>query len=140
MYYVYEIPLAPVGKKNSQQILYNKTTHKPFIAPPKRYTEYAKQTRKILAQQRLPQEPITYPVNICVRFFMPTRRPVDTVNLKQALWDILVEAGILADDCRDIVASEDGSGTFYDKEHPRTEIVITPYEEEYEQWRDWNDC
>ena len=70
---------------------------------------------------------------------MPTRRRCDTVNLEEGLWDILVEAGVLADDCRDIIASDDGSRTFYDKNRPRTEVVITPYEEEYEQWRSLND-
>ena len=53
---------------------------------------------------------------------------------KDKLWDILVEAGVLADDNRDIIASAQAM-TFYDKDKPRTEFVITPYEEEYEQWR-----
>ena len=46
------------------------------------------------------------------------------VNLLQAVDDILVEAGILADDNYCIVAGHDGSRVYYDKQNPRTEIGI----------------
>ena len=36
------IPLVPISKKNSQQILINKATGKPFIMPSKKYREYEK--------------------------------------------------------------------------------------------------
>ena len=39
--------------------------------------------------------------------------------------DILVDAGILEDDNSNIVAGHDGSRVLYDKENPRTEILIT---------------
>ena len=134
MYYAYLIPLAPVGKKNSQQILTNPKTKRPFIAQSQRYKQYAKDSVAYLRSQNCPLEPITYPVHIDVRFWMPSRRRVDTVNLQESLWDILVDANILADDNRDIIASAKAM-TFYDKDCPRTEFVITPYEEEYEQWQ-----
>lgn len=140
MYYCFEIPLAPVVKKNSQQILINPKTKRPFIAQGKRYKDYAKESIRIIRSQRMPEKPINVPVNVCARFWMPTRRRCDTVNLEEGLWDILVEAGVLADDCRDIIASDDGSRTYYDKNRPRTEVVITPYEEEYEQWRTLDEC
>lgn len=44
-----------------------------------------------------------------------------------------MEAEILADDNRNIVASVDGSVVLYDKENPRTEVTITK-KENYEQW------
>ena len=133
--YVYEIPMPPVGKKNSQQILTNPKTKRPFIAQSARYKKYAKDCEKIIRAKGIPDTPITYPCHIDVRFFMPSRRRDDTVNLQEALWDILDDAEVLADDNRDIIAEADAK-TFYSKTNPRTEVIIMPYEEEYEQWRE----
>ena len=47
------------------------------------------------------------------------------MNLLAAVDDLLVEAGIIADDNSKIVVSHDGSRVLYDKENPRTEITIT---------------
>jgi Holliday junction resolvase RusA-like endonuclease len=55
---------------------------------------------------------------------MPTRRRVDLTNLLEAAHDTLVAAKILADDNNTIIASVDGSRVLYDKENPRTEIII----------------
>ena len=78
---------------------------------------------------------IDYPVNVKTVFYMQSRRKVDLANLNSAIHDILVDAHVLADDNRDIVASTDQSRVYYDKEHPRVEIEITPLEEPYEQWK-----
>lgn len=67
---------------------------------------------------------IAEPVNVQMVFYMPTKRKCDLVNLQEACLDILVKARILEDDNSNIVASMDGSGVEYDKENPRTEIVI----------------
>ena len=56
---------------------------------------------------------------------MATRRRVDGLNLEEAVDDLLVEAGILADDNSRIVISHDGSRVLYDKDNPRTEITIS---------------
>ena len=58
-------------------------------------------------------------------FYMPTKRKVDLSNLQSACLDILVENKILADDNSAIVVAHDNSRVRYDKENPRTEIVIT---------------
>lgn len=131
--YEYLIPCAPVTKKNSQQILVNKKTGKAFISQSKRYVDYEAAASYFLKPK--PKEPINYPVNIRATFYMPTHRRVDTANLNSALHDILVKYGILADDNRDIIASTDGTRTYYDKDNPRTEVKITPYEGQYEQWK-----
>ena len=55
---------------------------------------------------------------------MPTRRRVDLCNLHEALCDVLVKHGVIADDNSNIVAGMDGSRVLYDKNNPRTEIVI----------------
>lgn len=102
--------------------------------PSKVYKEYASKAEWYLTPR--PEAPIDYPVHVQCTYYMPTRRVVDTKNLDSAIHDIMVSCGILADDCRDIVASTDGTRTYYDKENPRTEILIEPLEDpNYEQWR-----
>ena len=134
MEFNYTIPLSPVGKKNSQQILTNRATGRPFISQSARYKKYEKDAVWHLHGQVMPEFPIDYPVAIVVRFYMPTRRRVDTVNLQEALWDILVKADVLADDDRDVIAWADAM-TFWDKDNPRTEVSIMPYiNEDYEIW------
>ena len=77
---------------------------------------------------------IDYPVNVKYTFYMQTKRRVDGLNLAAAIDDILVDAGVIIDDNRDIVAGHDGTRVYYDKEHPRVEIEITPVEG-YQQWK-----
>lgn len=68
---------------------------------------------------------IDYPVNVKAVYYMPTRGRVDLTNLHEALHDVLVHYGVLADDNSSIVASTDGSRVEYDKDRPRTEVWIT---------------
>ena len=56
---------------------------------------------------------------------MKTRRIVDGLNLLATIDDLLVSAGILADDNSRIVAGHDGSRVLYDPINPRVEITIT---------------
>ena len=115
------IPLSPISKKNSQQILINRASGKPFISPSKKYKEYEQ-----AAARYIPKMPkITKAVNVKCLFYMPTRRRVDLTNLLEAVDDLMVKAGLLADDDFTIVAGHDGSRVFHDKENPRTEIYIT---------------
>lgn len=116
----FTIPLPPISKKNSQQILVNKATGKPFIMPSKKYKEYEQ-----AALWYIPKgQTINYPVNVKCIFYMPTKRLCDLVNMQEAILDIMTKAGLLADDNYTIVQSMDGSRVFYDKDNPRTEIVI----------------
>lgn len=71
---------------------------------------------------------IDYPVNIEAKYYMDTRRKVDRPNLEEALLDILVDAGVLADDNSTIATGSDGSRVLYDKERPRTEVKISRIE------------
>lgn len=71
---------------------------------------------------------IDQPVNVAAKFYMPTRRRVDLTNLNEALHDILVNYGILTDDNAKIIVSTDGSRVYWDKENPRTEVIITAVE------------
>lgn len=135
--WVYEIPGTPTTKKNSQRIVNVKTKNggkRSIILPSKQYEAYRKSSAAYLTPQT--DEPITFPVILSCWYYMPTKRQVDLANLIEATQDILVEAGILADDCRDIVSGLDCSRVFYDKERPRVVIQISrdlfP-----DQWREW---
>lgn len=119
----YTVPLPPITKKNSQQILTNKKTGRPFIMPSKKYKEYEGKAAWYLRPR--PPHPISCAVNVKCIFYMPTRRRTDLNNLLEAVTDMLVTAKILDDDHYGIVASHDGSRCFVDKDNPRTEITIT---------------
>lgn len=119
----YTIKLAPITKKNSQQILNNPKTGRPFIMPSKKYKEYEKEAAWFL--KPMPPRPIECRVNIKCLFYLPTRRRTDLTNLLEAVDDLLVHAGIIADDHYGIVEAHDGSRCFVDKDNPRTEITIT---------------
>ena len=127
----YTIKLTPISKKNSQQIMTNPKTGRPFIMPSAKYRQYEKDAEWFLKPK--PPRPISCPVNVKCVFYMPTHRRVDKTNLEESAHDVLVKAGILEDDNRDIIATTDGSMVLYDKEHPRTEITITKLDG-YEQW------
>lgn len=117
----FTIPLAPISKKNSQRILINSRTGKPFIMPSAAYKDYEREASLFIPRGVY----INKPVNVKCLFYMPTRRKCDLTNLLEAIDDILVKTGVLADDNYTIIASHDGSRVYYDKDNPRTEIVIT---------------
>lgn len=119
----FTVPLPPISKKNSQQIVTNKATGRPFIMPSKKYKDYEKAAAKYIPRLRQPH-PIDQPVNIKCLFYMPTRRKVDLTNLLEAIDDVMVKAGLLADDDFTIIQSHDGSRVLYDKDNPRTEVYI----------------
>lgn len=125
----FTIPLAPISKKNSQQILVNRATGRPFIMPSKKYKEYEKTAMWYIPKQIY----INAPVNIKCLFYMPTKRKCDLTNLLEAIDDVMVKAGLLADDNYTIIESHDGSRVLYDKENPRTEVYI----EVSEALQDW---
>ena len=115
----FTIPLNPVTKKNSQQIIL--VAGKPRIIPSKKYKEYERDCIPFLTHV----EHVTGRLNVKAVYFMRTRRRVDLINLHEALHDILVKAGVLEDDNCKIIYSTDGSYVDYDKENPRTEVTIT---------------
>ena len=119
----YMIPLQPVTKRNSQQILTNRKNGRPFIVPSKAYKEYEDKAGWFLKPR--PIKPISEPVQVKCLFYMGTHRRVDLSNLIEAASDVLVKHGILEDDNSEIIVSHDGSRVLYDKERPRTEIEIS---------------
>ena len=119
----YTIKLPPVTKKNHQQIVSNPKTGRPFVVPSKEYKRYEREAVWFLKPR--PPRTIECAVNVKCVFYLPTRRRTDLNNLLEAVTDLLVHSGILADDHYGIVESHDGSRCFVDKDNPRTEITIT---------------
>lgn len=125
----YTIPLPPRTKKNHQTIA-GKGKICPmcgkyeteFIKQGKVYDDYAKKAMWYLRPR--PKVPISKPVTVKFLFYLDADRLVDDLNLAAAADDLLVGAGILADDNRRIIVSHDGTRSYIDREHPRTEIYI----------------
>jgi len=117
----FTIPLAPITKKNSQRILINPGTRRPFIAQSEKYKQYEKAAGYFLKDKG---RKIDRACNVKCLYYMPTRRRVDLTNLMESTHDILVKYEVLADDNYKIIQSVDGSRVFYDKDNPRTEVEI----------------
>ena len=117
----FTVPLTPISKKNSQQILRNPKTGRAFIAPSKKYKEYEKSAMWFIPKGRH----INEPVNVRCLFYMPTRRKCDLTNMLEAIDDVMVKAKLLEDDNYTIIQGHDGSRVLYVKETPRTEVYIT---------------
>lgn len=128
---IYEatIELEPKTKKNGSRIVLIKGV--PRILPSKDFEIYQKGAGFYLD---FPEglEAINERVNLECKFYRSTKRRVDLVNLEQAICDILVHYGVLADDSFNIIARMDGSEVLIDKERPRTEVRIYRLEENEE--------
>ena len=85
------------------------------------YKQYEKDAGWFLTK---PPVPISEAVNVRCTFYRDSERRCDLTNLLEAVDDILVKYGILADDNFKILAGHDGSRVYVDKKRPRTEIVI----------------
>lgn len=118
----FTIPLQPISKKNSQQIMINNKTGKPFIMPSKKFKEYESAAAWYIPKTAY----INYPCNIKCLFYMGTHRKCDLTNLLEAIDDIMVKVGLLSDDNYTVIQSHDGSRVLYDKDKPRTEVYIEP--------------
>lgn len=105
----------------------------PKLLPNEEYERYAKAAIPFLKANFEKCGTIDYPVNLKCIFYVNEQHKGTLSGYLQAVQDLLVEAGILADDNRNIVASVDGSEVLYDKENPRTEVTITR-KKNYEQW------
>ena len=121
----FTIPVAPVTKKNHQRII--RLGNRPALAQSKQYQDYEKTAAFYVPKVA---KRISDPVEVIATFYMKTRRRVDLTNLLEALDDVLVCAKLLEDDNCLIIVSHDGSRVAYDKDHPRTEVLIRSYKGE----------
>lgn len=127
------IPVRPITKKNSQQIITVRGRN--ILIPSKQYREFEKECLPYLNHVKATTGVINYPINLQTIFYVEKRLKYDLSNLHEAIDDAMVKSGLLLDDNRDIIAAHDGSRVYHDKFNPRIEITITKMED-YTQWRD----
>ena len=132
----FTIPLAPITKKNSQEIITKKEqgfemvgkkvipTEKtrPIPLPSKQFRSYQEEAGWFIPRKG---GKISEPLEVKCLFYLPTRRKADLTNLLEAIDDMLVHYEVIEDDNYRIIVSHDGSRAFYDKENPRTEVYIS---------------
>ena len=111
----------PITKKNHSQIV-KAGNGRSYVVPSKEYKAYEESA--LWQIKGTAKKNIDIPCNVKCIYYMPTKHRVDLVNLLEATCDILVTAGVLADDNSKIVAAHDGSRVLYDKTNPRVEITI----------------
>lgn len=124
---IIRIPLMCRSKKNSQQILINSRTGKPFVSQSKLYKNFERECGYFLKKY---ESNISYPVNLKCTFYVSNKRKRDLTNLENAIADILVKYKVLQDDNYKIIQSWDGSRIIYEKNREETVIEITEVEEE----------
>lgn len=122
---IIKIPIMCRSKKNSQQILINKTTRKPFVSQSELYKKFERDCGYYLRKYAVN---INYPINLKGTFYVKDRRKRDIVNLLNAIQDILVKYNVIADDNYNIVHSVDGSRIIYEKGREETIIEIEKME------------
>lgn len=119
------IPYICRPKKNNQQIIFNNKTHRPMIIQSEQYREFEKLCAIFLKPiAKKLEKPIDYPINLKCTFYFPDRRRRDTINMLEAIQDILVKYKVLEDDNYMIVASLDGTRSIYEKGREETIIEI----------------
>lgn len=123
---IIKIPLMCRSKKNSQQILINSRTGKPFVGQSKLYKNFERECGYFLKKY---ESNINYPVNLKCTFYVSNKRKRDLTNLENAIADILVKYKVLQDDNYNIIQSWDGSRIIYEKNREETVIEITKVEE-----------
>lgn len=117
----FTIPLQPITKKNSQRIIVH--GKKRMVLPSEQYIQYEEQCGWFVKGRGMK---LDKPCEVTCLFYMKDHRIADLTNLLEAIDDILVKYGVLADDNSRIIVSHDGSRVLYDKDNPRTEVIIRP--------------
>lgn len=114
----------PRGKKNSQQIWFNKKTGKRFITQSDNYKQWEKDCLTQIKSKD--KKNIAHLVNVGVKIYKSDERRSDLVNYLQAVSDLLVKAGVLKDDYFKIIYGYDNSSVHLcEKGRERIEVEIT---------------
>lgn len=114
------IPVAPLTKKDSPKMVYNRDDDKMEIYKSKKYKDYCR-----IAGMYMDPLNIDFPVNVKMTFFLPNRYPSSLLGLQEAVEEVLVDCNMLSTNDSRVLASTDGSRILFDKTFPRTEIEIS---------------
>lgn len=121
--------LVVPSKKNQKRAVSNKATGRAYIIPSEQYikwkAEMLPEFEKFYFQAL--EEQVRLPIvrcNINCIFYYPDTRDRDNHNKFETIADMLVEAGVLADDSYKVFHETKMKG-YCKKDKPRTEIYIT---------------
>lgn len=125
----FTIPVPPRTKKNHSRIV--RTGRRFRMLPSEAYERYETEAMAWIAENRpeLTRMRLSVPVRVSAVFYVDAARRVDINGLNQGLHDMMVKAGILADDSAinpQVIVSTDGTGVMVDRKNPRTAVTITP--------------
>ena len=104
------------SKKNSRI-----TTRSGRTIPSKQYTKWHKDAEGQLAKQGAAAFPARA-VSLC--FYMPDARRKDLTNAAESILDLLVDCGVIADDCWQVISEVILKCHGIDRENPRCEIYL----------------
>ena len=119
---IIQIPHHTIPKKNSQQILFNSRTKRPFIQQSERYLQFENLCGYYLVKYKGLN--INKPINLKCTFYFGDKRRRDLTNLENSIADILVKYNVLANNNYNIIHSWDGSREIYQKNRNDTIIEI----------------
>lgn len=89
-----------------------------FHFPSNKYQTWNKEAKL----QLIGQENIPIGTSLVLNFYLPDKRKTDLTNKAESIMDTLVDSGLLADDCCQVVPSLWLNYQGVDKENPRCEI------------------
>ena len=109
------------SKKNSRVLVFRGSRPRSIVSGS--YRIWNTDALASLIAKRLPKTPLSgVEVHICMYF--STNRRKDLSNAAEGVMDTLVEAGILSDDCWQVVPKLTIEAGGVDKKNPRSEIEI----------------
>lgn len=104
------------AKKNSR---INTRSGRSF--PSTKYTEWHKDASfQIKGTEKIPNGSFIF-----MHFYLPDNRRTDLSNKAESVMDLLVDNGVIEDDCWQVIPKLALEGIKVDKENPRVEIYIT---------------
>lgn len=104
---IFQIPYDTPSKKNSR--VTDTRTGRTF--PNKKFTEWHK-AAVLWMRTHYRCDRIEGPVNVRLSFVHPTLRRKDADNGTSSIFDLLVDVGVLADDCWTVVVSHSVTNTY----------------------------
>lgn len=115
------------SKKNSKQIVCRGRF--PKVLPSKAYQEWHEEQSLLMGKwykadgQTLPFQKVK---GVEIRFMLPDQRKCDLTNKAESIMDLLVDNGILVDDCWQVTGPVNLIPLGVDHYNPRAEITIIP--------------
>lgn len=118
MRYAYTLTGRVPSKKNSR---INTRSGRSF--PSRDYALWHADALGQVALQQVPAEPVALCENLLIELRFPTLGRADLTNKAESIMDLLVDAGVLRDDCWRVVPMMRLSG-FHDKDNPGARVIV----------------